>query len=70
MIYIPVGCAHGFQTLTDATELYYEINPSYVPGAARGIAYDDPVLAIEWPVPDPILSEADRRRPSFAATCL
>jgi dTDP-4-dehydrorhamnose 3,5-epimerase len=66
-LYIPAGCAHGFQTLTDATELAYEITPAYVPDAGRGVAYDDPTLAIVWPLPNPILSDADRRHPAFAA---
>jgi dTDP-4-dehydrorhamnose 3,5-epimerase len=63
MLYIPAGCAHGFQTMEDRTELYYEIAPAYVPGAARGIAFDDPSLAIAWPLSDPVVSDADRMRP-------
>jgi dTDP-4-dehydrorhamnose 3,5-epimerase len=66
MLYIPAGCAHGFQSVEDKTELYYEIAPAYVPGAARGIAFDDPALAITWPLPEPILSPADRTRPRLA----
>lgn len=67
MIYIPSGCAHGFQTLVDSTEIYYEIAPAYNSAASRGIAYDDPMLAISWPLPDPIVSAADGARPSFSA---
>lgn len=66
MLYIPAGCAHGFQALEDRTELYYEIAPAYVPNAARGIAFDDPKLAIPWPLPEPILSAADQTRPRLA----
>jgi dTDP-4-dehydrorhamnose 3,5-epimerase len=66
MLYIPAGCAHGFQTLEEATELYYEITPDYVAEAARGVAYDDTAIGIEWPLPDPILSPADRSRPRLA----
>jgi dTDP-4-dehydrorhamnose 3,5-epimerase len=66
VLYIPSGCAHGFQTLQDRTELYYEIAPAYVPDAARGISFDDPALAITWPLQDPIVSAADRMRPRFA----
>jgi len=65
MIYIPAGCAHGFQTLADATELYYEITPVYVSEAARGIAFDDQKLQISWPLPNMILSDADRAHPAF-----
>lgn len=67
MVYIPAGCAHGFQTLEDAAEVYYEVAPAYVAESARGLAFDDPALAIRWPLPDPILSAADRARPHLAA---
>ncbi|MFZ0423168.1 MAG: dTDP-4-dehydrorhamnose 3,5-epimerase [Xanthobacteraceae bacterium] len=67
MVYIPAGCAHGFQTLADDTELTYEITPAYLPAAAQGIAWDDPDLAIRWPVQDPILSAADRNWPRLTA---
>ncbi len=67
MIYIPRGCAHGFQTLADATELYYEITPSYVPGAARGIAFDDPEIGIQWPLATTIVSAADRAHSGLRA---
>ena len=50
---------------TDA-ELLYDITPAHVAEAARGVAYDDPALAIGWPLPEPILSEADRMRPRLA----
>ena len=63
MLYIPEGCAHGFQTLEDATDISYLIMPAYVPEAAYGIAWDDPDLAIKWPVTVPILSNADQKRP-------
>jgi dTDP-4-dehydrorhamnose 3,5-epimerase len=68
MIYIPAGCAHGFQTLADDTELYYEITPTYVPDAARGIAFGDPDLAIRWPLAEPIVSAADLKRPAFRSS--
>lgn len=66
-LYIPAGCAHGFQTLQDGSELLYDITPAYVAEAARGVAHDDPALAIDWPLSHPILSEADRSRPLLAA---
>lgn len=65
MVYVPRGCAHGFQTLLDATEVFYQITPSYMPEAARGVRWNDPVFAIEWPVADPILSARDRNYPDF-----
>jgi dTDP-4-dehydrorhamnose 3,5-epimerase len=67
MMFIPAGFAHGFQTLEDASEVFYQISAAYVPGAARGVRWDDPALAIEWPLPDPILSDRDARNPPFPA---
>jgi dTDP-4-dehydrorhamnose 3,5-epimerase len=48
---IPPGFAHGFQTLADATEVLYAMSTPYVADAARGVRWDDPALAIEWPPP-------------------
>jgi dTDP-4-dehydrorhamnose 3,5-epimerase len=66
MLYIPAGCAHGFQTLQNGSELLYDITPAFIPEAGRGLAYDDPALAITWPLSDPVLSEADRARPRLS----
>lgn len=66
MVYIPAGMAHGFQTLEDASEVFYQISKPYAPEHARGIRWDDPAFAIRWPLPDPILSEHDRSYPDFA----
>lgn len=68
MLYIPVGCAHGFQALSDGAELLYAITPAYVPNAVRGLAYNDPALDIAWPLEDPIMSGADLARPRLAET--
>jgi dTDP-4-dehydrorhamnose 3,5-epimerase len=67
MIYIPEGCAHGFQSLEDMSELSYQISVPYRPDAARGIRWDDPQLAIPWPLADPILSDRDRALPTLDA---
>jgi dTDP-4-dehydrorhamnose 3,5-epimerase len=48
-IYIPAGCAHGFQTLHDGTELFYQMSSYYVAELARGIRWDDPTINIAWP---------------------
>jgi dTDP-4-dehydrorhamnose 3,5-epimerase len=64
-LYVPKDFAHGFQTLTDDAEVYYEISTPYAPGSGRGVRWNDPVLAIEWPVADPILSERDRSYPDL-----
>ena len=67
-VYIPEGCAHGFQTLADDCELEYLITAEYVPGAARGVRWDDPALAVEWPIRTGIvMSERDRQLPSIEA---
>ena len=48
-LFVPEGCAHGFQTLVDASEVHYQISTPYVPDAARGVRWDDPAFGIEWP---------------------
>lgn len=68
MLYIPQGFAHGFQTLQDNSEVFYQISTPYQPTAARGIRWNDPDLAIAWPdATGAILSERDRALPLFAA---
>jgi dTDP-4-dehydrorhamnose 3,5-epimerase len=66
MLYVPKGFAHGFQSLADATEIDYEITPAYVPHAARGLRFDDPELAIDWPIAERIVSRRDRELPFIA----
>lgn len=63
MLYVPEGCGHGFQTLADNTEVFYQISEFYFPELSRGILYSDPALGIPWPVANPILSERDRAFP-------
>lgn len=65
-VYIPGGVAHGFLTLSDTTELSYQMSAPYVAGAARGVRWDDPRLAIDWPFPPVIISERDRALPGLA----
>ena len=60
MLYVPEGMAHGFQTLADDTEVFYQISESYRPECARGVRWDDPRFGIEWPIRDPIISQRDR----------
>ena len=64
-LYIPEGVAHGFQTLTDDSELLYLMSEFYEPGAARGVRWDDPAFKIAWPVADARISERDRSFPLF-----
>jgi dTDP-4-dehydrorhamnose 3,5-epimerase len=64
-LYIPKGMAHGFQTLEDATEVFYQISEFYAPESARGYRWDDPAFAIPWPEPVTVISEKDRNLPLF-----
>jgi dTDP-4-dehydrorhamnose 3,5-epimerase len=63
MLYIPEGFAHGYQTLEDDTEVFYQVSASYRQEAARGLRWDDPALGIEWPLPVASISERDREAP-------
>ena len=69
-LYVPAGVAHGFQTLLDDTEVYYQISSPYQPAAARGVRWDDPAFRIEWPTCESrIISERDRGFPLFENPC-
>lgn len=68
MLFIPEGVAHGFETLEDDTEIFYQMSAAYEPSAARGVRWDDPALAIDWPIPVPrVISEKDRNLPTLMA---
>lgn len=60
-ILLPVGVAHGFQTLADDTTVLYHIAAYYVPESGNGIRWDDPTLAITWPKPPRVISDQDLR---------
>lgn len=60
-LYLPQGCAHGFLTLCDATELSYQISVPYRPELARGVRWDDPAFGIRWPHAPVVISERDRQ---------
>jgi dTDP-4-dehydrorhamnose 3,5-epimerase len=64
-IYIPRGCAHGYQTLVDGVEVFYQMSEGYSAEHADGVRWDDPAFGISWPGADPIMSERDRRYPDF-----
>jgi dTDP-4-dehydrorhamnose 3,5-epimerase len=66
--YLPEGIAHGFQALSDECEVHYQMGREYVPEAAQGVRWDDPLFAIEWPAAPPggrIISERDSRYADF-----
>jgi|ERR1051326_8878220 dTDP-4-dehydrorhamnose 3,5-epimerase len=66
MLYIPEGCGHGFLTLTDGAEIFYQMSEFYHPESARGIRWNDPAIGIEWPEEVKVISERDRTYPDFA----
>lgn len=66
MIYVPEGFAHGFQTLEDNTEVFYQMSQFYHPECARGVRWDDLAFGIEWPHSEQrIISQKDLRYPNF-----
>lgn len=66
-LYVPAGFAHGFQTLTEDAEVFYQMSVAYRPGFEAGVHHADPVLGIDWPVPDPIVSARDAALPRYEA---
>jgi len=64
-IYIPAGCAHGFQTLTDDCDIIYMMSDVYRPELAGGVRYDDRAFGLRWPLPVSIITERDRAYPNF-----
>jgi dTDP-4-dehydrorhamnose 3,5-epimerase len=65
LLYIPEGFAHGFQTLEDDTEVFYQISQAYAPEAARGVRWNDPAFAIQWPDGPRTISVRDQTYPDF-----
>lgn len=70
MLYIPEGCAHGFQTLDADTEVLYFMSEFYSPAHSRGVRYNDPAFAIDWPLPVAAMSQADQTWPDYDAAAL
>ena len=65
-LYVPEGCAHGFQTMEDDTEVFYQMSAVFAPALARGVRWDDPAFGIQWPdVPRRILNPRDASYPDF-----
>ena len=65
MMYVPQGFAHGFLTLSDDTEAVYLVSSYYDPDRERGVRFDDPKFAIEWPEAPAVVSDKDRAHPDF-----
>jgi dTDP-4-dehydrorhamnose 3,5-epimerase len=67
MLYVPEGFAHGYLTLTDDTEVFYQVSEFYAPQAERGVRWNDRVFGIKWPFEPNHISAKDRAHPDFAA---
>jgi dTDP-4-dehydrorhamnose 3,5-epimerase len=66
-VFVPAGCAHGFQVLSEWADICYKHDAVYAPELEGALAWDDPELAVPWPIADPILSDRDRTAPTLAA---
>jgi len=65
MLYIPESFAHGFQTLKENTEVFYQMSEYYSPECSRGVRWNDPVFSIKWPKDEIVISDKDRQYPDF-----
>jgi dTDP-4-dehydrorhamnose 3,5-epimerase len=66
-LYVPAGCAHGFQALTEPADVSYRIDRAHDPSEDVSVAFDDPELGISWPLPVALMSQRDRLAPPLAA---
>ena len=65
MIYVAEGCAHGFITMQDQTEVFYQMSDFHAPAAARGVRWNDPAFGIAWPTEVQVISDRDATWPAF-----
>ncbi len=65
-LFVPVGFGHGFCVLSELADVHYKLSSRYDPATEAGIAWDDPEIAVEWPISDPRTSERDRTAPKLA----
>lgn len=66
MVFVPAGFAHGFCVLSDAADVLYKVSEEYAPELSRGIIWNDPELAIRWPLAEPIISPQDAEFPRLS----
>ncbi len=64
-LYVPPGCAHGYQTLREDSELHYAISTAYAPEAGAGVRWNDPLLGIDWPASPSVISPRDKAYPDL-----
>ena len=67
-LYVPKDFAHGFQTLTDDSEILYQMSDPFVPESGAGVRWDDPAFGIVWPLPPSVISEKDQKLPFLNET--
>jgi dTDP-4-dehydrorhamnose 3,5-epimerase len=67
MLYVPEGVAHGFITLADASEVFYQMSEIWSPEHARGVRWNDPAFRIQWPLKPEVIAERDANYPDFVA---
>jgi len=65
LLYVPEGFAHGFQTLSDNAEVFYQMSTSYAPESAKGVRWNDAAFGIQWPEDVQLISERDQSYPDF-----
>ena len=65
MLYVPENFAHGYQTLVDNTEVFYQVSQFYVPDSEGGVRYNDPAFGIKWPMEVQVISDKDRSWPDY-----
>jgi len=65
MVYVPPWCAHGFCVLSESAEVVYKTTTEYAPAHQGGLMWNDPALAISWPISSPLVSERDQKWPPF-----
>lgn len=70
MLYVPAGCAHGFQTLEDNTFVSYQMSEFYCPECSRGVRWNDPVFGVSWPEDERTMIERDRDYPDYSLEAL
>ena len=64
-VYIPPGCAHGFQTLFPDSDVFYQMTDVYAPELGAGLRWNDPALSIEWPIENPVMNRRDQDYPEL-----
>ena len=65
MLYVPPWCAHGFCVLSDTAEVIYKTTTEYAPAHESGVMWNDPAIAIDWPIQSPTVSDRDTKWPAF-----